>query len=57
MCGGGSITASFFNTLIRNFEGEESSIGIVLGLSFENIEKKLTFDIFIENMITTFQGF
>ena len=34
----------------QNFEGEESSIGVVLGLCFEKIENKVPFKIFRDNM-------
>ena len=34
----------------RNFEVEDSSIGVFLGLSFKKIENKVPFDIFRESM-------
>ena len=41
---------SLLDTPSRNFEGGESSIGIVLGLCFQNIGKKVPFKIFREKM-------
>ena len=38
-------TASLSHTSSKNFEGEEPSIGVVLGLHFRKIEKKLPFKI------------
>ena len=48
--GGNSITASSSDTPSQKIEGEEPSIGVVLGSSFENIEKKAPFEIFREKM-------
>ena len=50
MYGGNSITASSFDTSSRNFEGGESSIGVVLSLHFKKIEKKVPYKIFREKM-------
>ena len=37
--GGNSRTASFFEKTSHNFEIEESSVGVVLGMNFENWEE------------------
>ena len=47
---GNLITVSLSNTSSRNFEVEELSVGIVLGLHFEQIDNKLSFGIFREKM-------
>ena len=44
------MTDSLFDTLSRNFEGEKSSIGVVLGMRLEKIEKKVPFTIFREKI-------
>jgi hypothetical protein len=38
------------NTANRNFEGAEPGVGAVLGLRYEKIDKKVTFEIFREKM-------
>ena len=48
--GGNSRTASPFDTWSKSFEGEESSIVVVLGLHFEKIDKRVPLNISRENM-------
>ena len=43
-------TASLSDTSSWNFEGEYPSIGVVLGLSFGKIEKRVPFNIFREKI-------
>ena len=48
--GGNSRTASLSNTSSQKFEGEDSSIGVVLGMRLEKVYKKEPFGIFGEKM-------
>ena len=54
--GGSSRNDSLFKNLSQNFEGEESSIGVVLGLRFKKNEKKVLSKIFRANMSNYISG-
>ena len=56
MYGGNSITASSSDTSSRNFEGEESSIGVFLGLRLERLRSKHPLKSSERIWVTIFQG-